>query len=150
MVATPDLVIGTQHGADCTCRKLDPVEITYTPVIVNRHCPGQDEYPRTDDIAGRITIDWPRKTFGAISPQAVLMRDADTDTVLATVTSLHLYAGATDDSVIAELRQFVDQDGQRVEDTHKFHIEPDGGIRTAVFRYLVTEMRLADPDEPST
>jgi hypothetical protein len=147
MAHTPALVIGTQHGADCTCRRLEPFEVSITPVIVDRHCPAQDEYPRTDDTVGRITITWPRRSFGAISPQKIEMRDADTDAVLTTVTGLRVYAGATDDVVIAELRQFVDQDGQRVEgDPGGIDrcIKPDDGIRSAAFRYVVTEMRIAE------
>jgi hypothetical protein len=63
-MATADVVIGTQHGDDCTCRKLDPFEVSITPVIVNCHCPGQDERPCTDDVTGRITITWPRPHAG--------------------------------------------------------------------------------------
>ena len=141
-MATADIAIGTEHGPGCTCRKLDPVEITYTPVIINRDCPGQNEIPRTDDIAGTVTITWPAKHHAPIMSCLTEIRDADTGVLLAGVTELTVYGNATDREVIAEIRQYVDRDGKRTEGA-ACHIGDDGDVLSGVFRYVVEEMRVA-------
>lgn len=129
-MATADVVIGTEHGPRCTCRRLDPVSVSYTPVIIDRHCPGQDEYPRTDDIAGRITITWPRPHAGLYAtPGAPLVcsgirvYDAETGEEFVDGVRLTLDLGTPtswtpDQPIFAEVTRVVADD--RLAQSHAF------------------------------
>lgn len=148
MVATPDLVIGTQHGADCACRKLDPVSasVTYTPVVVNQGCPGVQSPPATD-TGERVIITWPRSHGGGVLPiHGVTLTNADTGEQILTGVKLALTLGADTsydgDIIEVEVTALVNDDGQILGSGDRA-VFADGDVRTGVFRFAVAEMRVA-------
>lgn len=107
------------------------------------------------ECVGRVVITWRADQSQGLRPWMFAIHDADTGAMLTTVTGLRLIADAAAGPaahVIAELRQFVDENGVRVEgapDGHNRAHLGDGTMRTGLFRYLVAEMRLPDGFDPT-
>lgn len=140
-----DLVIGIKHGDTCTCKPLDQVTATAQPVIVNRDCPGQHERPRHDTLYGRITITWPQPTGLATPGFRVSIADADTgEEWTADVLNLRVTVDPRGITT-ATLERLVDADGKPIGHGKAVPTEDGDSYRSALFRYAVAEMRIADP-----
>lgn len=141
-----EVAIGLQHGETCTCKRLDPITVTAQPVIVNRDCPGQHETPHRTRIAGNVTITWPRPSAGAIAAVGSVVADADTGTVWSDVIDVRVDAGPKG-IVTADIERLVDENGAPDPAGRGRAVPTEDGTRwrTAVFRYAVAEMRIADP-----
>lgn len=150
MAAALDLAVGTRHGEQRTCTPLDPITVTAHPVIVNPDCPAQTEVPQTrDEITGSVVITWPRSTNLSVNARDVEFRNFDTGDVLTTVLGMRLHIGgrrgwAHLGAVEADLLQLADADGNPLG-TYAAPVptEDNSAFRTATFRYVVAEMRVA-------
>jgi hypothetical protein len=149
MAGVLNVAVGVHHGDGCTCKPLDEITRTVTvqPVIVNRECPGQREIPRTDEITGRVIITWPAPAGPVLPAMGVAFHDADTGELVTTVVGMRLLVTARAGSgevVEAHLEQLADDDDRPLPNGAK-PVPNDGGdgVRTAVFRYAVAEMRIA-------
>jgi len=137
-------VVGTQHGPDCVCRPLDPISVSVTPVIVDRDCPGQREVPRADELAGRVVITWPRPAGLAVPGFGVVVADADTGEQW-TADVLNLRVNVDPRGVTtATLERLVDADGKPIGRGKAVPTQDGQSFRTALFRYAVAEMRIAE------
>jgi hypothetical protein len=137
-------VVGTRRGPRCVCRPLDPISVSVTPVLVDRDCPGQRELPRTDELAGRVVITWPRTSVAAVAPWGIAIADADSGEPLADVLGLRLGIRVRDQAVTVDLEQLVDADGKPLGTGRPVHSDDGKRLSTAVFRYLVAEMRVTE------
>lgn len=151
MVEPLDLTIGIKHGDDCTCTPLDPITVTTQPVVVNRDCPGQRELPRgRDEITGSVVIIWPHPSGLNLNVWDVQIQDAETGEILTTVLGLRLILGGSHGwrpaAVEVELTQLADGDGKPLGSGAPVVPDDDGKrFRTGAFRYVVAEMRIAEP-----
>ena len=151
MVAPLDLTIGISHGDNCTCTPLDPITVTAQPVVVNRDCPGQRELPRGyGEITGSVVITWPRPSGLSLNVWDVQIQDADSGETLTTVLGLRLILGGSHGwrpaAVEVELTQLADGDGKPLGSGAPAVPDDDGKrFRTGAFRYVVAEMRIAEP-----
>jgi hypothetical protein len=150
MAASVELVVGIEHGEGCTCQRLAPFEYTITPVVVDRACPGLKRPTPRDHVDGRLIITWPAASFGVVNGWGVTLHDADTGEQIVTVTRLAIVLG--DDEgfgggpVEAVLTALTDANGKLLPAGAPVVPDETGeGFRTAVFRYAVSEMRVAEP-----
>ena len=139
-----EAVIGTQHGETCTCRRLDPITVTAQPVIASRGCRGQREIPRADEIAGRVAIVWPAAGNGPLLPFDMAVLDADSGELLTDVLAVRLVVNSRA-AITVDLERAVDADGRPIGTGETVPDEDGKGVRTAVLRYTVAEMRIAEP-----
>ncbi len=146
MMAHPvEPVIGASHGEHCTCARLDPVTVTVQPVIVDSTCPGQRELPRVGEVAGRVAITWPAAKYGGMPGWGIAVHDADTGEQLVDVVAIRLLAHAVDDTLTVELQRMVDTSDSPIQGSGKPVPDESGdALRTAVLRYVVAEMRVAE------
>lgn len=105
------------------------------------------------DFYGRVIIEWPAPRSGVLAGWGVAIRDAATGEPITTAMSIKIGADA-EHEITAELTQILGTDGQparqgppdpvtgRVPDI-ALDIGEDGEPKTAVFRYIVAEMRVA-------
>ena len=106
--------------------------------------PGQPE-----KLDRRVIITWPQPLGGSLRPWAVTITDAATGEPISTVSkavlSVHLDADAA--LTWATVKAFANPDGTLLANTTAKIIptEPDGSVRTRVFAFEVTEMRVAAP-----
>lgn len=143
MAEALDVAIGTKHGPDCACRPLEPLALTIAPVIVNRDCPGQRELARDERIDGRVIITW--APGGFIAPGfAVTVTDADTgEPWTADVLNLQVRVDPRGRTT-ATLERMVDAGGAPIGRGKLVPTRDGKGYRTALFRYAVAEMRIAE------
>jgi len=141
MARQPQAVVDLEHGEQCTCTMLDPIELTAQPVLVNRDCPGQRDVPRKQKIDGRVIITWPSANGPAIHGWGVAVADADTGESWANVLNLRIIAEPREIAT-AIVERMVDQAGAPTNTP----VPGEGGdrFRTALFRYAVAEMRVAE------
>jgi len=152
MAGVLNVSVGVHHGPGCTCKPLDEITRTVTvqPVIVNRGCPGQREIPRTDEITGRVIITWPaRKHEHTTLPVwGVSIHDADSGEQITTALGLRMVIGTKrgwDGPIEVELEQLTNAGGKPLATGAPIVPDEAGdGYRTAVFRYVVAEMRVAE------
>jgi hypothetical protein len=101
-----------------------------------------------DDAIGEIGIEWPvhaRGTRWAIAGWGVAPFNADGPVTTISEITLHAKASGI---IWAEVVMFTDEDGQPIYRTPaKLHLGEDGKPVTGTFRFLVTEMRIAAPQE---
>lgn len=150
MAAAPDLVVGMHHGDTCTCAPLDPITMTAHPVVVSPDCPAQTEMPRSrDEITGSVVITWPRSNNLRLNARDVEFQDFDTGETMTTVLGMRLHIGgrrgwAHLGAVEVDLLQLADADGNPLG-TYAAPVptEDNSAFRTATFRYVVAEMRVA-------
>ena len=108
------------------------------------------------EFRGRITIEWPkwRVSSPVLACWATVIRDADTGKVIPTAARIVVDAGSRD-WITAELTQLVGTDGQPARPGPRdlvtgrtpplaIDIGDDGKPKTAVFRYIVTRMSVAE------
>jgi hypothetical protein len=148
MAAPVQMVVGTEHGRDCTCTRLDAVEFSLTPVVVDPRCPGLYQTEKPKELAGRVAITWPAAQGPAISARGVTLTDADTGKPIVSATKLALILGTEtgfDGIVEAEITALVDEDGNITNDANRAYDRQADRLRTCVFRYAVAEMRVAEP-----
>lgn len=141
MTRAVEATIGVKHGETCTCTPLDPISVSVEPVLVNRDCPGQRETPRDEKIDGRIIITWPRSDGPAIPGWAITVADADTGEQWANVLNLRITSDPSEITT-AVVERLVDATGAATNTPVRD--ESGDRIRTAVFRYAVAEMRVAE------
>lgn len=146
MARTVEAVIGTKHGETCTCTPLDPVTATVQPVLVNRECPGQREMPRSTILSGAVIITWPRATGCGISAWGATVHDVETGAQWLDVLSMRITVNPRDNILTADIERLIDEDGNPGPARHGRAVptEDGSGYRTAVFRYVVAEMRIAE------
>lgn len=155
MAYARDVTIGIQHGAGCTCHKLEPV--CFTPVIVHDDCPGSGvpQRPRKPvELAGRIAITWPAPWSKGVALPAwqVQIWDLDADQPITTANGIRIAIGGEgweSGGIYADLTLMVGVDGEPIpNDGNAAFDEVSKRVRTGVFRYAVAEMRTAVPDKP--
>lgn len=99
---------------------------------------------------GYIGIEWPTGSARSTKPlRGWTVRLFNADGPVMTVSELTLHADAVG-LIWAEAVMFADEDGQPVYDVPhgaKLHLGEDGKPVTGTFRFLVTEMRIAAPQE---
>lgn len=141
MARAVEAVVGIKHGKHCTCTALDPIELKVEPVLVSRDCPGQRATTRDDTLDGRVIITWPHPKGLTLDGWSLTVTDADTGEPWPNVLSARVTAEPRG-IVTAVLERLVDETGAPTntpvpgEDGERF--------RTALFRYAVAEMRVAE------
>jgi hypothetical protein len=99
-----------------------------------------------DDAIGEIGIEWPphaQRTRWAIAGWGVAPFNAEG--FITTISEITLHAKASG-IIWAEVAMFTDEAGQPIYRTPaKLHLAEDGRPVTGTFRFLVTEMRVAEP-----
>jgi len=152
MARTADVTIGIQHGADCTCHKLDPICVT--PVIVHEDCPGSGvpQQPRKPaEVIGRIAITWPspRHEYAPLGAWEIQIYDLDADLPILTATGMRIVISADgwdSGGIYADLTLLVGKDGEPIPNDGNAAIDEDSGrVQTGAFRYAVAQMRVAEP-----
>jgi len=106
-----------------------------------------DTEPQSFD--GFLGIEWPAAPPGCDRPLiAWKVTPFNADGPITTITEFTIHATATD-LVWAEATMFADEEGRPVYSVPpggKLHTD-DEGVVTGTFRFLVTEMRIAAPQE---
>lgn len=101
-----------------------------------------------DDAIGEIGIEWPVHAQGtrwAIAGWGVSPFNADGPVTTISEVTLHAKASGI---LWAEVVMFTDEDGQPIYRTPaKLHPGEDGKPVTGTFRFVVTEMRIAEVQE---
>jgi hypothetical protein len=96
----------------------------------------------------RVVLTWPRPQNGSLRPCLVAITDADTGEPISTVSKavLSVHLDAEGSLTWATVKAFANPDGTLFAHTTGKAIpaEPDGTMRTRVFAFEVTEMRLAE------
>jgi hypothetical protein len=125
------------------------------PYHVAGYCP-EDIDVMPVPVWGRIIIEWPAPDRGEPLAGGRLMPgwqckilDAETGSIISTVMSATLPLGC----VTAEAGQFITADLAMLADDHgkplmggkTVYPDGNGGIRQGTFRFLVAEMRVAQP-----
>lgn len=148
MAAALDLVVGMRHGDTCTCTPLDPITMTARPVVVSPDCPGKHDTPRDRKmVAGNVVITWSRPVGDALAGWAAQVTDAETGAEWCDAISMRISVDSRN-WVTADIERLVDENGAP-DETGRGRAVPteDGaGYRTAVLRYAVAAMRVAEPD----
>jgi hypothetical protein len=97
----------------------------------------------------KVIITWPASRNGALRPACVTITDAETGEPISTVSKavLEVHLDADTSLTWAAVKAFANPDGTLLADTSAKLIstEPDGSVRTRVFAFEVTEMRVAAP-----
>ena len=98
-----------------------------------------------DGFEGSVTIEWSRTENGVLPGWRFAVRSED-GSLITTVTELAIHATATDLTVV-DLVMFADDDGRPLLTAGPaLKPGPDGDeIRTGTFRFLVADMRVAEP-----
>jgi len=108
------------------------------------------ETPELPPLDGEIGIEWPRATFGAgWAVPGWRLSPFNTDGPINTISRITLHADALS-IVWAEVTMFVGEDGRplyRSDRIQRLRLDDDGKPVTGTFRFLVTEMRVAQPQE---
>lgn len=100
----------------------------------------------SEDFAGRLIITWPKAAAHPVISNNVILTDADTgDHVTAAMNADILIHAEPGHVVTATLEMVMGTDGKPLTANSKPDISDDGeNIRTAVFVWLVAEMRVAE------
>jgi hypothetical protein len=95
---------------------------------------------------GEIGIEWPHRAPGKAYP-GWSTAPFNADGPITTIMAFTLYCRA-DDILWAEAEMLTDEGGQPIyRRPAKVHLGEDGKPVTGTFRFLVTEMRIAAPQE---
>jgi hypothetical protein len=101
-------------------------------------------------LHGRIIIEWtaPRANGSSLPGWGISVYDADTGGQVCTITHLTVVHASAEGFVTADLTQLADADGRPLKPgpgrAAKIVLDAQTGeLVTAVFRYEVTEMRVA-------
>ena len=97
----------------------------------------------------KVVITWPRPQNGSLRPCLAAITDADTGEPISTVSKavLSVHLDANSPLTWAQVQAFAAPDGTLVTGSDGFApaIEPGGNMRTRVFAFEVTEMRVTEP-----
>ena len=102
-----------------------------------------DLFPaRPEDVDRRVIIEWPQALNGAaFTCWAVSITDAVTGELINAVSKMALHFDA-EDLLWADALAFVGEDGHMLTGTEgRLATDDEGRVRTAMFRFLVTQMR---------
>jgi hypothetical protein len=100
------------------------------------------------DFDGTIVITWPQPRGGSLHGWSVTMTDPATGQFINTVTALTVVLHAGAESIVwAECEMFADRAGNPLLDGAPVPGPEHGEVLTGIFRFLVTEMRVAPPAE---
>lgn len=164
---TVNVHVGIQHGDDCTCTRLDPINIQ--PVIVGDDCPGprdsaghaREQIARVagqiagelgievpQPYPGRVILTWPPIDRFVAPSWGVAVHDADTGDLVPTV-ALDLHLGEPEllnGPLTVALKLLVDADGAPLIGDRITPVWDDGGegrrVKTGVFTCPVAAMRV--------
>ena len=102
--------------------------------------------PAPEDFDGKVIITWPpkREAVEGLPGWRITITDAESGEQINSVVRFGLvYADATD-LIWTEAVALVDAEGHLLRDGAVPVTGEDGGVEAAVFRFLVTEMRVAE------
>lgn len=103
------------------------------------------------DFAGRLIITWPKVHSNGAPPvyAEITLADADTGIAIITAADLTLTVSYEQQVVAAEMTMLCDEDGKMLlaeanGSSIVASVDGNGEVRTGRFRWLVTEMRVAE------
>lgn len=98
-----------------------------------------------DEFAGRLIITWPKAATHPVPGFGVAFTDADSGKAITAATDADIIIHADPQHVVtATMTMVVDADGKPLTADATLVPDDDGeNIRTAVFVWLVAEMRIA-------
>jgi hypothetical protein len=102
---------------------------------------------RPEKLDRKVIITWPQPMAGTVRPWAVTITDADTGEQISTVSKavLEVHLDAADALTWAAVEAFAAEDGTLVTGSAGIALEAGDSVRTRVFAFEVTEMRVALP-----
>ena len=102
--------------------------------------------PEPEDFDGRVIITWPfkREAVDGLRGWGITITDANSGEQINSVVRFALVYAAAEDLIWTEAVALTDADGQLLRDGGQPVAGEDGEAKTALFRFLVTEMRVAE------
>ena len=151
--------IEAQHGPNCTCTRLKP--INFQPVIAGPNCPGEPtrhtgQHIAEPEVYGSVIITWPAAAkspfLGApLLPWPMMIHDHATGEQMLGVSGLRMAIGGkswNDEIITVDLTELVGDDGKPLRGERILPVRGDDGrVRTGVFRYYVAEMRIREDNK---
>lgn len=100
----------------------------------------------TDEYAGRLIITWPKTAAHPVVSHGVVLHDADSGEWITAATDADIVIHAEPQHLVtATMTMLVGEDGKPLPTKAKPVLDEDReNVRTAVFVWLVAEMRVAE------